>query len=159
MSDEGVRHAVRTRWGSPAVAPGPRRTVDLDPAEALRLLAGVSLGRIVFTRHALPAIRPVNHVVVAGDVIIHTHEAAALTEQVERVGAQGIVVAYEADVIDADTHLGWSVVVTGYCRLITDPRDTARYRELVRPWADQRTDVLVRLHPDLVSGIRLTGPS
>ncbi|MFD8980207.1 pyridoxamine 5'-phosphate oxidase family protein [Streptomyces sp. NPDC059564] len=37
------------------------------------LLATVSLGRIVFTEHALPAVRPVNHCVDGEDIVIRTH--------------------------------------------------------------------------------------
>ncbi len=48
--------------GSAAVAPaGPtprRRTEELGTEEAFRLLGTVGLGRTVFTRHALPAVRP-----------------------------------------------------------------------------------------------------
>ncbi len=45
----------------------------------------------------------------------------------------GVVVAYEADVIDPETHLAWSVVVTGYARPVTDPEELSRYRALLRP--------------------------
>ncbi len=122
----------------------------------MRLLGGVSLGRIVFTRHALPTVRPVNHVLVDGDIVIRTHGDAALTRYTRRTGSEGAVVAYEADDIDPDTHLGWSVVVTGYARLVTDPRELADYRALLRPWGTQRMDHAVRIHPDLVTGVRLT---
>ncbi|CAM5610545.1 MULTISPECIES: pyridoxamine 5'-phosphate oxidase family protein [Streptomyces] len=134
----------------------PRRRIELDGAEALRLLGSVSLGRIVFTRHALPTVRPVNHVLDGGDIVIRTHEGAALTSRTERAGDPGVVVAYEADAIDPRTHLGWSVVVTGYARLVTDPEDLARCLALVRPWVDQAMDQAVRIRPDLVTGIRLT---
>ncbi|MFJ3289566.1 pyridoxamine 5'-phosphate oxidase family protein [Streptomyces sp. NPDC086669] len=135
---------------------GPRRRIELDGAEALRLLGSVSLGRIVFTRHALPTVRPVNHVLDGGDIVIRTHEGAALTSRTERAGDPGVVVAYEADAIDPRTHLGWSVVVTGYARLLTDPEDLARCLALVRPWVDQAMDQAVRIRPDLVTGILLT---
>ncbi|GAB7110233.1 pyridoxamine 5'-phosphate oxidase family protein [Streptomyces phaeofaciens JCM 4814] len=134
----------------------PHWSVELEGAEALRLLGGVSLGRIVFTRHALPTVRPVNHVLVDGDIVIRTHGDAALTRYTRRTGSEGAVVAYEADDIDPDTHLGWSVVVTGYARLVTDPRELADYRALLRPWGTQRMDHAVRIHPDLVTGVRLT---
>ncbi|MFJ6648408.1 pyridoxamine 5'-phosphate oxidase family protein [Streptomyces sp. NPDC091290] len=134
----------------------PRRRIELDGAEALRLLGSVSLGRIVFTRHALPMVRPVNHVLDGGDIVIRTHEGAALTSRTERAGDPGVVVAYEADAIDPRTHLGWSVVVTGYARLVTDPEDLARCLALVRPWVDQAMDQAVRIRPDLVTGILLT---
>lgn len=136
-------------------APTSRRTVELDTDEALRLLAGVPLGRIVFTRRALPAVRPVNHLVDGGDIVVRTHEGAALTLQAREAGSNGVVVAYEADDIDLDARLGWSVVVTGYCRLVDDPEEAARYRAVLRPWTDQRTDHVVRIRPDLVTGVRL----
>ena len=129
---------------------------ELDSSEALRLLGGVSLGRVVFTRHALPQIRPVNHVVDGGDIVIRTHEGAALTSHTGQANGSGVVVAYEADLIDPDTHLGWSVVVTGYAHLVTDPRELARYRAMLRPWVEQTMDYAVRIRPDLVTGVLLT---
>ncbi len=140
---------------APFHAPGPRRSIDLGATEALRLLGSVSFGRIVFTQHALPTIRPVNHVLDAGDIIIRTHEGAALTSRTRQAGAPGVVVAYEADVIDPDTHLGWSVVVTGYAHLVTDSGDLTRYQELLRPWVGRSMDYAVRIRPGLVSGVRL----
>jgi nitroimidazol reductase NimA-like FMN-containing flavoprotein (pyridoxamine 5'-phosphate oxidase superfamily) len=133
----------------------PRRRVELGRADALDLLASVPIGRIVFTRHALPAIRPVNHIVDREDIIIRTHEGAALSAAAEQDGPAGVVVAYEADSIDPETRLGWSVVVTGYARLITDPAQAAEYQRLLRPWADQDVDYTVRIRPDLVTGYRL----
>ncbi|GHI03888.1 pyridoxamine 5'-phosphate oxidase [Streptomyces cellostaticus] len=133
------------------------RRIELDRAEALRLLGSVSLGRIVFTRQALPTVRPVNHVLDGGDIVIRTHEAAALTSQAQQADGTGVVVAYEADAIDPDTHLGWSVVVTGYARLVTDPGELARIRGLLHPWAPhQGMDHAVRIRPDLVTGVLLT---
>ncbi|MFJ8636283.1 pyridoxamine 5'-phosphate oxidase family protein [Streptomyces sp. NPDC093568] len=139
----------------PAPSP-PRHRVELDDISALRLLGSVPLGRIVFTQHALPTVRPVNHALDGGDIVIRTHEGAALTSHTRHAGAPGVVVAYEADAIDPRTHLGWSVVVTGYARLVTDPDDLAHCRALVRPWVDQAMDQVVRIRPDLVTGILLT---
>ncbi|MFD5406501.1 pyridoxamine 5'-phosphate oxidase family protein [Streptomyces griseorubiginosus] len=134
----------------------PRRSMGIDSVEALRLLGSVSFGRIVFTQQALPTIRPVNHVLADGDIVIRTHAGAALTSRTRQARDLGVVVAYEADDIDPDSHLGWSVVVTGYARLITDPEELARYQALLRPWAAQTMDYAVRIRPDLVTGIRLT---
>lgn len=134
---------------------GPRRSIELDRSEAMRLLGSVSLGRVVFTRHALPTIRPVNHVVDGGDIVIRTHEGAALTSHTREPASSGVVVAYEADAIDPATHLGWSVVATGYAHLVTDPRELARFQRLLRPWVQQTMDYAVRIRPDLVTGIRL----
>ncbi|MER8041631.1 pyridoxamine 5'-phosphate oxidase family protein [Streptomyces sp. NPDC094032] len=133
---------------------GARRTLRLDTAEALRLVASVPLGRIVFTRRALPTVRPVNHLVDGGDIIVRTHHDAALALMARVGGTDGVVVAYETDVIDVEAGLGWSVVVTGFCRLVTDPAEVARYRAAIRPWTDRHLDQVVRIRPDLVTGVR-----
>ncbi|TPQ24167.1 pyridoxamine 5'-phosphate oxidase family protein [Streptomyces sporangiiformans] len=138
------------------VPSGPRQSIELDGDEALRLLGSVSLGRIVFTRHALPTIRPVNHILDNGDIVIRTHEGAALTSHTRQAGGPGVVVAYEADAIDPDTHLGWSVVVTGYAHLVTDPQELAHYQKMLRPWVQHTMDYAVRIRPDLVTGVLLT---
>jgi nitroimidazol reductase NimA-like FMN-containing flavoprotein (pyridoxamine 5'-phosphate oxidase superfamily) len=130
----------------------------LEHDEALALLASVPLGRIVFTVNALPAIRPVNHVVENGEIIIRTHGDSAIATHTGKSGIGGIVVAYEADEIDPVTHLGWSVVVTGYARQITNPAQLAHYNETVAPWVEHTMDQAVRIRPDMVNGFRLTEP-
>lgn len=130
-----------------------RSMAELDRDEALALLASVSLGRIVFTRDALPAIRPVNHAVVDGHLVVRTHEGAALAAATD---GPGTVVAYEADSIDPDTHLGWSVVVTGFARLVSDPDQLARYQKLVAPWISRTMEHAVLIQLDMVNGFRMT---
>ncbi|WP_416956126.1 pyridoxamine 5'-phosphate oxidase family protein [Streptomyces sp. Agncl-13] len=139
----------------PVAVEPPRRVVEIDGAEALRLLGSVPMGRIAFTRQALPTIRPVNHIVDDGNIVIRTHEGAALTSRTLQADGPGVVVAYEADAIDPDTHLGWSVVVTGYAHLVSDARELTRYQALLRPWVRQPMGYAVRIHPDLVTGLLL----
>ncbi|MCX5071163.1 pyridoxamine 5'-phosphate oxidase family protein [Streptomyces sp. NBC_00513] len=127
----------------------------LDRAEALRLLGTVSLGRIVFTQHALPAVRPVNHLVEGEDVIVRIHDGGALASLVPPANVPGVVVAYEADVIDSATHLGWSVVVTGYATPVADADEMDRFAALLRPWAGHPMTGALRIRPDLVTGFRL----
>ncbi|NUU25586.1 MAG: pyridoxamine 5'-phosphate oxidase family protein [Streptomycetaceae bacterium] len=148
-----------TRWPtgtSPTGTAEVRRAVEIAADEALRLLGSVSLGRIVFTRHALPAVRPVNHVLDGGTIVIRTHDGAGLTAHARDAPGAGVVVAYEADDIDPVTHLGWSVVVTGYARLVTDPRELERYCRMLDPWVDDTMDYAVRIRADVVTGVRLT---
>jgi nitroimidazol reductase NimA-like FMN-containing flavoprotein (pyridoxamine 5'-phosphate oxidase superfamily) len=90
-----------------------REVVELDRAEAMRLLASVGYGRVVFTREALPAIRPVNHLVDAGRVIVRTRLVSTVSTVVRSHNSSGVVVAYEADDLDPQQRVGWSVVVTG----------------------------------------------
>ena len=156
MSEEPVaRPPEAPAREQPVAAEPPRRTVEIDDAEALRLLGSVPMGRIAFTRRALPTIRPVNHLVDDGNIVIRTHEGAALTSRTLQADGPGVVVAYEADAIDPDTHVGWSVVVTGYAHLVTDTLELARYQALLRPWVRQQMDYAVRIHPDLVTGLLL----
>ncbi|MBL1109012.1 pyridoxamine 5'-phosphate oxidase family protein [Streptomyces sp. 5-8] len=133
-----------------------RRRIDLDRAEALRLLGSVPLGRLVFTRQALPTVRPVIHIVDGDDIVIRTHEGCAVTSRTRQPGG-GVVVAYEADVIDPLTRAGWSVVITGYARLVTDPGELMRIRGLLEPLVPQQeTDHTVRIHPEMVTGVLIT---
>ncbi|WP_442810091.1 pyridoxamine 5'-phosphate oxidase family protein [Streptomyces sp. W16] len=156
MSEEPVARPPEAPAPEQSVgAEPPRRTVEIDETEALRLLGSVPMGRIAFTRQALPTIRPVNHILDDGNIVIRTHEGAALTSRTLQADGPGVVVAYEADAIDPDTHLGWSVVVTGYAHLVTDTLELARYQALLRPWVRQPMDYAVRIHPDLVTGLLL----
>ncbi|RMB79433.1 pyridoxamine 5'-phosphate oxidase family protein [Streptomyces shenzhenensis] len=155
MRDEAARRFVEARGHRTARDTGRRRSVDVSPEEALRLLGSVPVGRIIFTRHALPTARPVNHVLDNDDIIIRTHERAALVSHARQNGGHGVVVAYEADDIDPVSRTGWSVVATGYCRLVTDPEQVARYQEMLHPWSDQHMDHVVRIRPDLITGVRL----
>ncbi|WP_328924004.1 pyridoxamine 5'-phosphate oxidase family protein [Streptomyces sp. NBC_00190] len=151
MDQDGTPRADgRARDTTPA-----RRMRELDRAEALRLLATVSLGRIVFTRHALPAVRPVNHLVEGEDIIVRIHDDGALASLVAPADVPGVVVAYEADTIDPDTHLGWSVVVTGYAYRVADADEVDRYAARLRPWVDRPMTHALRIRPDLVTGFRL----
>ncbi|MGA4863000.1 pyridoxamine 5'-phosphate oxidase family protein [Streptomyces lavendulocolor] len=153
MMDEAVH---RTAGGRPA-AVAPRRMAQLDRAEALRLLGSVSLGRIVFTHQALPAVRPVNHLMDGEDIIVQLHDGATLASIVAPTQAAGVVVAYEADVIDPETHIGWSVVVTGFAQRVTDAAELARFAARLRPWVDHPgTSAALRIRPDLVTGLQLT---
>ncbi|MET9315812.1 pyridoxamine 5'-phosphate oxidase family protein [Kribbella sp. NPDC003505] len=125
-----------------------RHLVEVDRQEAVALLASVRVGRVVFTRNALPAIRPVNHAVIDGRIVMRTRLSACVSS------AAGEVVAYEADDLDTIRRLGWSVVVTGTARTIDDPDRIARYTPLVQPWADLPLDVLIGIDLQLVTGYR-----
>ncbi|WNO70283.1 pyridoxamine 5'-phosphate oxidase family protein [Streptomyces sp. AM8-1-1] len=128
----------------------------LDRSDALRLLGSISLGRLVFTQHALPAVRPVNHILDGEDIVIRLSDGAALASLTAPADGPETVVAYEADVIDPDHHLGWSVVVTGYARLVDDPAELERYKRLLRPWVTCSMAAALRIRPELVTGFQLT---
>jgi nitroimidazol reductase NimA-like FMN-containing flavoprotein (pyridoxamine 5'-phosphate oxidase superfamily) len=132
---------------------GTRRLEALTREESLRLLRSVSVGRLVFTHQALPAIRPVNHVVDGDQVVIRAYVSTAIATA---VGSNaGMVVAYEADLIDPDTHLGWSVIIVGRACRLSDGPEADRYRQLLRPWVVGGTDDVIAIRADMVDGFRL----
>jgi hypothetical protein len=131
-----------------------RQLEALPREESLRLLASTSLGRVVFTHFALPAIRPVNHMVEGDTIIIRTHLGAVIASAVDGTGT---VVAYEADMIGPDDHLGWSVIVVGRANRVTDPGEIARYQHALRPWVSGDMDEVIVITADMVDGFRLTG--
>jgi hypothetical protein len=119
----------------------------------MRLLASVSIGRVVFTARALPAIRPVCHLVDGDHIIIRTDRNAAITSELR--AEAGTVVAYEADAIDVADHLGWSVIVVGVAHRVIDPDEAAFYRRMLRPWIDGAKDQVIAIHADMVTGFKL----
>jgi len=127
--------------------------IELSPDESVRLLSSASMGRVAFSARALPAIRPVNHLVDDDHVIIRTDTGASITSGL-RAGGQ-TVVAYEADEIDQAQRLGWSVVVVGVARQVTDPGEAAAYRRSLRPWVAGSKDQVIAIHIDLITGYRL----
>ena len=144
-----------------------RPAIELTAGECWQLLASVPIGRVVFTHRAMPAIRPVNHLVEGRTIIIRTHLGAAIASRAAMAGAAvpagrgaeepGSVVCYEADQIDPARHTGWSVIVTGLARLVTDPGAIARYADTLEPWMAGDMNQIVAIEPRFVSGIRLVG--
>ena len=109
-------------------------------AECLRLLASVPVGRIVYTRRAMPAVELVNFALDGGDIVIRTDPDGALAAATHHT-----VVAFEADEVDTATGQGWSVMAVGQSRPVTE---SARHR----PAAGHRASVTAArraraLHP------------
>ncbi len=147
-------HGICDASSDAADAAADRALVGIQRDEALSLLASASYGRVVFTRDALPAIRPVNHLVDGGVVVVRTQLVSRVTDKVR--SDPDVVVAYEADDIDPASQMGWSVVVTGIARPITDPERIARYEKLLRAWPDRDVEV-IGIEPTIVTGVRLVG--
>ncbi|MER6124155.1 pyridoxamine 5'-phosphate oxidase family protein [Streptomyces sp. NPDC001795] len=127
---------------------------ELARHECLRLLTKVPVGRIVHTRHALPAVLPLNFCLDGdGAVLLRTSAASELVRAID-----GSVVAFEADEVDAAAHSGWSVVVTGPAAVVTDPAERDRLaRTGPRSWVPAPEEVFVRIEPELVTGRELVG--
>lgn len=130
----------------------PDNAQKIDEVEAMRLLATAAYGRVVFTLNALPAIRPVNHLVDDGTIIIRTRLTTAISAAVR--SATALIVAYEADSFDDESRTGWSVVVTGRAHAVSDPDRISHYEKLLHPWVNHADNVLA-IEPDIVTGFRV----
>jgi Pyridoxamine 5'-phosphate oxidase len=135
---------------------GDRQMREMTRDEAMRRLASVRIGRVVFTSRALPAIRPVNHLVENGHVIIRSPEGSAIVTAAS--AERGTVVAYEADELDPTSHTGWSVVITGLARLVDDPHEAAPYQQVLRPHIPGDRGLVIRIYPELVTGLEFVAP-
>jgi hypothetical protein len=125
---------------------------ELPRAEAMRLLASVPVGRLVFTHQALPAIRPVNHLVEDDMIVIGLTPGSAIAAS---AGSGGTVVAYEADALDLDGRLGWTVIVVGVARLVTEADAVLRYRALLRSWLSGAMTDIIEISSEIVTGYQL----
>jgi hypothetical protein len=83
----------------------------LDRAACLVLMATHTLGRLVFTRQALPDVLPAQYHLDHENLLIRL--AAGSPAAVAAIDA---VVAFETDDFDPDSGTGWSVTVVGQAR-------------------------------------------
>ncbi|RFU42415.1 pyridoxamine 5'-phosphate oxidase family protein [Actinomadura logoneensis] len=126
----------------------------LDRRESLDLLARAPVGRVVYTRQALPAVLPINFSLdTDASVVLRTSPDSELVRAID-----GVVVAFEADEFDAATRSGWSVVVTGQATVVTDPAEHERLTLAgPRSWMPLREAVFVRIESQMVTGRELNG--
>ena len=128
--------------------PAPRQ---LSRDECLRLMASVSVGRIIYTRQALPAVDLVNFTLDRGDIIIRTDGGGTLAG-----AARGAVVAFEADSLDPAGRAGWSVTVIGQSAEVTDADEISRLEQIgISSWAPGEHEHFIRISPGILSGRQL----
>jgi uncharacterized protein len=130
--------------------PSALRQMSRD--ECLRLMASVPVGRIIYTRKALPAVELVNFALDNGDIIVRTDHSGKLA-----AATRGAVVAFEADSLDTDRKVGWSVTVVGQSQEVTDPDEVGRLARIgLSSWALGEQDHFVRISPGILNGRRLS---
>lgn len=123
----------------------------LSREECLDLLATTSLGRVAASIAALPVVLPVNYGVYRGDIVFRTGAGTKLTAAVTNA-----VVAFEADHAEPRDRTGWSVLVTGMAREVTDPDELADLAgSLPDAWVPSIPTHVIRVRGDLVSGRRI----
>ena len=123
---------------------------QLSRDECRQLMASVSMGRIVYTRQALPAVELVNFALDDGDIVIMTDGDGKLA-----AATRHAVVAFETDCVDA-RRAGWCVTAIGPSREVTDPEDIGRLRKIgLSSWTDGTRERFIRVSPELLNGRRL----
>jgi hypothetical protein len=149
---------VALRGGTDDLPPGQGRALlhpemrELGSAECRRLLSTSGVGRVAVSTQHGPAVVPVNYEVVDGAIAFRT---APDSVPAAAVGAE---VAFEVDHVDEAMSRGWSVLVVGPARVVTD---TEAVRELVdrahaSPWAGGEREMWVSIEPTRITGRRIT---
>jgi nitroimidazol reductase NimA-like FMN-containing flavoprotein (pyridoxamine 5'-phosphate oxidase superfamily) len=124
---------------------------ELSRDKCLQLMASVPVGRVIYTRRAMPAVELVNFAFDHGDIVIRTDRSGKLA-----AAARDAVVAFEADCLDAAQHVGWSVTAIGPSREVTDPKEIGRLQKMdLSSWAPGTREHFIRISPDIMTGRHL----
>ena len=124
---------------------------ELSSEECLHLLGSVPVGRVGLSIGALPVVLPVNFSLVDGDIVFRTADGTKF-----HAAANGVVLAFEADGYAPDGTSGWSVLVQGFSRVVTEPSELQQVRDSnLQPWAlDGSADRVLRITPTRLTGRR-----
>ncbi|MBN0048524.1 pyridoxamine 5'-phosphate oxidase family protein [Streptomyces actuosus] len=119
---------------------------EVSGAEALWLVEGSSLGRLVYPQRGRTVVRPARHVWECGHLIVRAPVQAAAVRE---------AATYQVDEIRVVAGTGWTVTLSGPADVITDPDEAGHYRRTLAGWTHGPHDTLLRLHLKTVSGFRL----
>ncbi len=132
------------------------RMEEIGEAECWELLDGHGVGRVAVEGRDGLMVVPVNYQVVDGAVVFMTAPDSSLA----RASASGAEVAFEEDRMDEAFSQGWSVLVVGPVRTVSDETSTERIKDAghPEPWPGNGRDTLVTLSPRRVTGRRIRVP-
>ncbi|MFX4292958.1 helix-turn-helix domain-containing protein [Streptomyces bohaiensis] len=157
-----VAHALETTGAAlhgAAAGPPPgigraalrARLVAMDEEESRNHLSGHGVGRVAVESPDGLLIIPVNYTVIAGDIVFRTADRSALS------AVAGTDTTFEVDQVDEAMSSGWSVLVHGPAREVTDDDEIAALdrESFSKPWAGGQRDRWVALTPSRISGRRI----
>lgn len=125
---------------------------DLGPAECRARLSTHGVGRVAVTTPGGPAVIPVNYEVIDNAIAFRTAPDST------PAAAVGTEVAFEVDHVDEAMSQGWSVLVVGPARVVTEPDAVRRLadRAHTRPWAGGEREMWVSIRPARLTGRRIS---
>jgi nitroimidazol reductase NimA-like FMN-containing flavoprotein (pyridoxamine 5'-phosphate oxidase superfamily) len=130
--------------------PGSDGVRALTVEECYRLLATAKLGRLALSHKALPVVLPVSSLLHDRRIVIQTTGGPIL-----EAARAAPVVAFETDDIEPCTYAGWSVVVTGQMRVVTDSAARRTYEsKLAFPSITTEQRHFLTVTPRLVTGLQ-----
>jgi uncharacterized protein len=123
----------------------------LSTESCWELLKTTPVGRVVVMVDGAPEVYPVNFVVDGRSVAFRTAPGTKL-RGLDRFPTT----CFEADVIDAELHAGWSVMIKGRAVDVTTADERARLESLpLTLWTAGNKDRWVRIRPTEVTGRRI----
>lgn len=123
----------------------------LSEDEAVRLASTVAVGRVGYTRFAMPAIHVVNFALDGDKPVFRTRKGAKFAAAIADTP-----VAFEVDRIDEEHHCGWTVSFIGRAHLVTDAAEHERLQQMgITPWAGGDRDWFIRIETQIVTGRRI----
>ncbi len=128
----------------------PHAVETLEHQDCWRLLRTVTVGRLAVWVDDHPDIFPINYKVDHGTLVFRTADGTKLA-----AATGDTPVALEADGVDPDTGVAWSVVIKGQATAVRNPDellDTVGL--LLFPWQSGKKEHFVRITPDAVTGRR-----
>jgi transcriptional regulator with XRE-family HTH domain len=131
---------------------GPHPHLDQLDADTCRTyLSPGGVGRIVLAADRGPVALPVNFKYVDGCVVFRTEPHSVVATAVPAI------MSFEVDNIDETMSEGWSVLVTGTTRLVTDASEVANLQDAdIEAWAGGDRSQIIVLTPQTITGRRVT---
>ncbi|MFJ4989810.1 pyridoxamine 5'-phosphate oxidase family protein [Streptomyces sp. NPDC088732] len=127
--------------------------VMLSRKECWALLSTHGVGRVGVLMPEGLTILPVNYVVVDGAIAFRSYPGST------PAAVSGTRCAFEVDHVDDLLSQGWSVLIRGVARTVTDPAGVQHLVEHARtgPWAGGGRNLWLKITPGTVTGRRIVG--
>ncbi len=121
----------------------------IDEEKCIELVESTPIGRIGFTVDGGPLVLPVNFAWFVNTIVFRTLEGQKLA-----AAAANQPVCFEVDMWDPVERSGWSVVITGVAREVTEWAEREQLENVgLVPWSKEKwRPMWVRVEPTEISG-------